>query len=52
MILSPLNCNVKVSRYNIVGLGVNQDHPQFDLASAPRPVRWDRRLFGRRPPNK
>src|SRR5882724_2071682 len=33
---------------------LNQEHPQFPLltASAPRPVKWDRRLFRRRPPHK
>lgn len=33
---------------------VNQAHPQFPLlsASAPLPVKWDRRLFHRRPASK
>jgi RES domain-containing protein len=33
---------------------LNQDHPQFHLlsASAPRPVKWDRRLFHRRQTSK
>ncbi len=33
---------------------VNQEHPQFPSLSAspPRPVKWDRRLFRRRPTTK